>query len=169
MTARSAPVPSNVFGVAFGSTALAGAWTCSSDALHLSILIPDVFWVIVVITWSTTLVRHVLVHPLVQAVTTDLHRPVLDPFAVPVPLVATVLGGRVHAGFAHLGTARVLATTTVSFLLGCGTGAMSVPTTWAPACDTWLRSPLRSISTRLWSSCWTIPHCIAPLRRRLSR
>jgi tellurite resistance protein len=116
-TLRPRP-PLNTFGIAFGLTGLAGAWTEATRALASPQFIGEVLWAFALLVWLVTLTLYVSRLHGWRDVAGDLKNPVLGPFAALIPIPPMLLGAHLEPTLPELGVPLVWVCVALSAVFG---------------------------------------------------
>jgi tellurite resistance protein len=101
-------IPLNTFAMPFGLAGLAVTWTAAADVLAWPETVPNVLWGIAGVAWTGLIAAHILRAIRVRRpLSAQLRHPVQGPTAALVPLVAMLLGARLHGALPLLGTVVV--------------------------------------------------------------
>ncbi|WP_030658051.1 MULTISPECIES: C4-dicarboxylate transporter [Streptomyces] len=112
-----ARLPFNTFGIAFGLSGLAGAWTATAG-LGAPEGISDVLWVVAALAWIVTIVRYAAAGTRPRDVVADLRHPVLSPFAALVPVTGSLLSARLSVWLPTAGEVLMWSAFAVSAAFG---------------------------------------------------
>ena len=116
-TLRPRP-PLNAFGIAFGLTGLAGAWTEAARSLASPQIIGEALWVLALLVWLATAILYVSRLQGWKDLTGDLRNPVLGPFAALIPIPPMLLGAHLKPILPEVGVPLVWVCVVVSAVFG---------------------------------------------------
>ena len=110
--------PLNTFGVAFGLTGLAGAWTEATEVLASPQFIGEALWCIALLVWLTIAVFYFGRLHSWKELLGDLKHPVLGPFAALIPIPPMLLGAHLVRISPAVGVTLVCLCVVVSAVFG---------------------------------------------------
>lgn len=110
--------PLNAFGMAFGLSGLAGAWSAATTSLSAPGAVADALWAVAAVAWAVTIVVYAVRARSRATVAADLRHPTLGPFAALPPIVLALLGAHAAADHGTWPVAVVAAAVTLSSVFG---------------------------------------------------
>jgi tellurite resistance protein len=108
----------NTFGIAFGLTGLAGAWTEAARSLASPPAIGEALWVLALLVWLVTAALFISRLHRWKDLTGDLKNPVLGPFAALIPIPPMLLGAHLQPTLPAVGVPLVWVCVVVSAVFG---------------------------------------------------
>lgn len=116
-TTAAGRIPLNTWAIGFGLAGLANVWTAADAHLGTPDWLADALWVVTAISWVSLLVAHtVRGRAVADSLTTQLRNPLQGPVAALAPVVAMLLGIRLHEWLPTVATYVIVAALVTSAL-----------------------------------------------------